>query len=243
MFVSIILPIKEYTKSLLVTLDSFAHSKQQGVEIIVIHDGQDQRLNLVLESYQAIIDRMIVEPDDSIYEAWNKALKVAQGRFVSFFGAGDCVLEGSWPMLLGKIDERIDFMMAKSYFYEGDQVLRVIGANPDISQLKTCMPLVFSCAWVNKRIFDDHGLFDENYKIAGDYEMLLRLADDFNFLYIDKILHRIEAGGISQRLILKTLTETMKAKITHRMRARWTCYVDCAWAVIKAYIRIRLLRK
>lgn len=243
MFVSIILPLKHYTDSLLVTLDSFACHKQAGIEIIVIHDGQEERLNEALAQYLGVIDVMIVEPDRSIYEAWNKALKVAKGRFVSFFGAGDCVLEGAWPMLLEKMDERIDFIMAKSYFYEGEQVLRVIGGNPDIAHLKMRMPLVFSCAWVNIRIFEQHGFFDESYQIAGDYEMLLRVADDFNFLYLDKVLHRIEAGGVSQRLIVKTITETLRAKITHGVRRMPLCFVDWAWALVKAYVRIRLLRR
>ena len=243
MFVSIILPVKYYTDSLLATLDSFACHKQAGMEIIAVHDGQDERLKEAFAQHQAIIDVMIVEPDRSIYEAWNKALKVAKGRFVSFFGAGDCVLEGAWPMLLEKMDERIDFIMAKSYFYEEQRVLRVIGGNPDIAHLKTRMPLVFSCAWVNKRIFDQRGLFDESYQIAGDYEMLLRVADDFNFLYIDKVLHRIEAGGISQRLIVKTITETLRAKITHGVRSLPLCLIDWFWALVKAFVRIRLLKK
>jgi glycosyltransferase involved in cell wall biosynthesis len=243
MLVSAILPIKNYTGSLVTTLDSFARYKQPGIEIIVVHDGSDARLNDALVPYRDIIDVMIVEADRSIYEAWNKAIQVAKGHFMSFFGAGDVVLENTWPTLFEHLDDHIDFIVAKSYFYEGDQVLRIIGANPDISKLKTRMPLVFSCALVNRKIFQQHGNFDASYQIAGDYEMLLRVADDFNFLYIDKVLHRIESGGISQRLILKTLTETMRAKIAHRVKSRGWCYVDWIWALLKAYVRIRLLKK
>ncbi len=243
MLISIILPLKHHTKSLLSTLNSFAEHKQAGMEIIVVHDGQDQRLNQTLSSYQAIIDVMIVEADQSIYEAWNKALKIARGRFVSFFGAGDVALKESWPLLIDHLDGHIDFIVAKSNFYENNRVLRVIGANPDISQLKTRMPLVFSCALINRRIFEKHGQFDASYKVAGDYEMLLRLEGDFNFLYIDKILHSIESGGISQRLIIKTLTETMQAKLTHRAKSPILCYIDWIWAILKAYVRIRILKR
>jgi hypothetical protein len=44
-------------------------------------------------------------------------------------------------------------------------------------------------------------------------------------------------------LIIKTLTETMQAKLTHRAKSPILCYIDWIWAILKAYVRIRILNR
>lgn len=50
----------------------------------------------------------------------------------------------------------------------------------------------------NKKIYEKWGLFNNNYKIAGDYEFLLRLhVNNAKFKYLSKELTNKRDGGIS----------------------------------------------
>ena len=77
------------------TLDSIAAQESGHFEHIII-DGQssDGTLGLV-NAYQAnnphINIKVVSEPDEGLYHAMNKGLKMAEGKYVCFLNAGDCL--------------------------------------------------------------------------------------------------------------------------------------------------------
>ena len=70
-------------------IDSIVCQKSNEIELLVM-DGrsQDQTMN-ILESYGNMIDILKSEPDRGVYDAWNKALQMANGEWIMFLGADD----------------------------------------------------------------------------------------------------------------------------------------------------------
>ena len=74
--------------------------KTNDVEILIVDGGSTDSTMEIVKSYGVSIDYSISEKDQGIYDAWNKALKVAQGEWVMFLGADDYILSGSIKVYL-----------------------------------------------------------------------------------------------------------------------------------------------
>jgi hypothetical protein len=68
---------------------------------------------------------------------------------------------------------------------------------------------------IARRLFLRYGMFDAGYTIAGDYEWLMRLGPAVNAAYLDEVTVRMGAGGLSERRLLKVLSETRAIQIRY----------------------------
>ena len=71
------------------TVQSVLDQTCDDYEYIVIDGASTDRTLAVLELYQAHIDTLVSEPDRGIYDAMNKAVGMAKGKYVNFMNAGD----------------------------------------------------------------------------------------------------------------------------------------------------------
>ena len=77
-------------------------------------------------------------------------------------------------------------------------------------------------------LFDKYGNYDTGYKIAGDYELLLRPGKNLNSMFLGEVTAVMPAGGISD--CFAALTEIQRAKICtggrNRFWAFWELWVE-----------------
>jgi hypothetical protein len=75
------------------------------------------------------------------------------------------------------------------------------------------MPLQHTGLMHHRSLFEKHGLFDETFKIAGDYDLLLRELKNGGALFVrDLIVAGCQAGGISDINFLLTHREIRRAR-------------------------------
>lgn len=187
-------------------LDSILSQKYEGdLEIIVIDGGSDQPTLDVFERYRHHINILVSEPDQGVYDAMNKGIRLATGEVIGILNA----------------DDR----------YNDDQVLRNVAAVMRDPQIDACYgdlvyvnskdrvvrywksgiyrPIKFYFGWmpphptffVRKRVYEQYGLFDLSFPIAADYELMLRfiLKHKIHVKYIPRVLVRMALGGKSNR--------------------------------------------
>jgi hypothetical protein len=72
----------------------------------------------------------------------------------------------------------------------------------------------------HRSLFEEHGLYDESYRIAGDYEMLLRELRVREAIFVDRVVVDMRFGGMSSKpaLIHSMHREVQRARATHGMR-------------------------
>jgi len=196
------------------TLTSLQHNKEIEFEILIADGGSSDNTMEIIQKFSHLISWSISEPDNGIYDAWNKAIIKARAPWIAFLGAGDIYISGA----LYKFAEAAMASPTAHYIhgklwqvYSNGQHMRQQGKRWKWSEFKHRMTTTHVGNWHAKSAFDQYGFFNPEYKIVGDYEWLLRIGSNLRAYFVDGHLVEMLVGGNSDRN-WNVLTETAKAK-------------------------------
>ena len=205
MLVSIITVVLNSEDTLRECLNSVRSQSYDKIEHIIVDGGStDGSLQVIneLENHDVI---MISEPDNGIYDAINKGLKLASGDLVRFLNADDVF---SSIMSIEKIVYHasiynVDGVYGNlTYVNRGlpKKILRFWHSEPfNFNKIRFGWMPPHPTLYLRKSVYDEVGFFDESYKISGDYDLMLRvfICPNFSFYFIDEVLVEMKAGGVS----------------------------------------------
>src|SRR5690554_6578152 len=219
---SVIIATFNSESSVSYTLDSILLQSFNNFELIIV-DGKSQDKTVdILKSYKnkfadlGIGYTWISEKDSGIYDAWNKGLKLAKGKWISFIGSDDCLYDNALEEMneVSVNHSNADFIAARAKIVRNDgTVERELGKEWRWNQFKREMKILHAAGWHNAVYFKKYGVFDSSYKITGDYEMLLRAKADLNVAFYDKFILKMGAGGVSDSQVLNASKEAYRAKV------------------------------
>ena len=225
-------------------LDSVISQTYGNVELIVIDGGSSDGSVEVLRANSRHIAYCVSEPDRGIYHAWNKALAQAKGEWICFLGSDDYLWD---EQVLARVASKLtqvpdDINVAYSQVNlvgVGGELLYPIG-EPWMQlkeRFKQLMCIPHPSVLHRRRLFREHGVFDESFRIAGDYELLLRELESRDAFFMpDIVFSAMRQGGISSALgnTLSALREVRAAQRKNGLR--WPGRI---WllALVRAYLR------
>jgi glycosyltransferase involved in cell wall biosynthesis len=247
--ISVVIAVYNGKATLQQCLDSVAQQTYAHIELIVIDGGsKDGTVDLIRANAQQI-SYWISEPDRGIYNAWNKALAQATGDWICFLGADDYfwdaqVLERmAEQLLLVPQDIRVAYGQIMLLNNEDVALYAVGEAWENVkNRFKQAMSLPHQGVMHRHSLFQKHGNFDEDFRICGDYELLLRELKVSNAVFIDHIiLAGMRNGGISSnpKNSLALLREIRSAQTKNGLRWPGSIWM---MAVLRTYIRLFLWR-
>jgi len=245
--VSIIVAVYNGAATLQQCIDSVANQTYPNRELIIIDGGSKDGTLDLLEANRGKIDYLVSEPDRGIYSAWNKGLVKANGEWVCFLGADDYFPDSRVLERLVETLERLPPNILVAY-------ARIMALNADGASLfpvgesweklkerfKQIMCIPHQGVMHRRKLFERHGMFDESFRIAGDYELLLRELKTADAFFIpDIIAVAMRKGGISSRPdnTITMLREIRRAQKTH---GQWLPSRLWLATVAKAYLRLFL---
>ena len=88
-------------------------------------------------------------------------------------------------------------------------------------------------AFHNTNYFKKYGLFNTNYRIAGDYELLLRAKNKLKTHWFNKVTAFMSDGGISNNQVKNVLKETTLVKIQNKSTSKFIAELDYYIWIIK----------
>ena len=237
-FVSIIISTFNDLSNLKYTIEKLSQNVYPSIEIIVIDGGSSDSTLDFLQCSTERISTFVYEPDSGIYDAWNKGLRLARGQFITFLGAGDFYLDGGLENLVrcALANPEADFISSKVEIVRNGSVIRTLGESWNWKLFRRYMNAVHVGSLHSRRLFDLYGEFDTSYRIAGDYELLLRAGDKLKTTYIDLITVRMVADGISHTGY-NVFYETERAKLKNKTVSPLIARLDRYIAQVKRYIR------
>lgn len=191
---SVIIPVYNSAEKLIATLNSLRKLCNQQVEILVIDGASTDNTLQVCRQYSRYITYFVSEKDNGIYDAMNKGIQRAHGKYLYFIGAGDefllChsevlrYLEGNEDFIYGNC-----FFKIKKIIHNGKYTQWKIANN------NICHQAIF----YNKKIFKKFGLYNTKYRYFADWWMNIQCFADKNISkkYIDVVVANYEEGGFS----------------------------------------------
>lgn len=207
----------------------------QDVEVIV-KDGESS--DGTVKEIECVADprvKVIVKRDSGLYDAWNQALDASSGEWIVFLGGDDYFLDKD---ALGSLVSCADRSSSEFRIVYGnmliiDQItgvhLRQLGAAwNDLREdfLSGVMRVPHPGMLHHRSLFEQYGNFDHTFRIAGDYEFLLRELKSNGARYVPEVFTSVmRSGGLSaaESARLQSLLETRRALQRHRLpiKARW----------------------
>ena len=188
------------------TFNSVKMQKKKGFdfEYILVDGGSTDRTMAISEEYKEILSLAVSEPDEGLYNAMNKGIKLASGDVIGFLNSDDTLHDESTLADIMTLFQRIQ----EASVVFGN--LNYVDSRGNITRRwRTGEQKSFASGWhpahpafyANKRLFDVHGGFDENLSIAADFDLMLRFLDVANARasYLDKVFVDMKLGGESNR--------------------------------------------
>lgn len=183
-------------------------------EYIIIDGVSQDSTHELVNAHAEIVSTFVSEPDSGLYDAMNKGIKLARGRFVGILNSDDEYL----PETLSVVGKFLQDNPDTEAVY-GDLLLgEVKNAKLEvpISEISTRMiphPTVF----VALETYREHGAFDTTFKVAADYELVLRLRKaGVKIRKLDVPLAVMHPGGFSARHRLRSVLETCVLQLRYR---------------------------
>ncbi len=207
-------------------IESVLAQQIEGLEYIIIDGASTDGTLEIIRRYGDAISGCISEPDRGLYDAMNKGLGLARGRYVHFLNADDrYVSPETLRQLLPKLDDNTVCYGAMIY-QEVDGRQRRLGLpfswDRELIESHVPQPTLF----VPIQLYREVGEFNLNYRIAADYDMVLRLARRFPMRFVDQPVTLMVAGGISYTHMEQTFKEAARVSISHgrpALAAHLTC--------------------
>ena len=230
-------------------INSVVRQTYPNKELIIIDGGSTDGTVAILEEYRDKFSYWISEPDHGIYNAWNKGLAHARGEWICFLGADDyfwdeTVMERiAASLVLLPESIRVAYGLIMLVDMDG-QPPRSRGEPWDqVKELfKKCMCIPHVGTMHRRNLFEQYGKYDETFRIAGDYELLLRELKTADAAFVpDVITVAQQLGGISTKAenFSTMLRETARAQKMHGLHVPNNYFLK---GMTKEYLR-RLLWK
>lgn len=213
--ISVITVVRNGVSVIAECIESVLAQRIKNLEYIVIDGASTDGTLEIIRRYGDMVSVCISEPDHGLYDAMNKGLRLARGRYIHFLNADDrYVAPDTLSKLLPQLDENTVCYGAMIY-QEIDGRQRRLGSpfswSRELIESHVPQPTLF----VPSQLYREVGEFDLEYRIAADYDMVLRLARRFPMRFVDQPVTRMMAGGISYTQMGRTFQEAARVSIRH----------------------------
>jgi glycosyltransferase len=206
MKISVITAVRNGRATLADALDSALAQDHPDTELIVIDGASTDGTLEVIQRYARGLAHVVSEPDGGIYDALNKGLRLASGDVVGFLHADD---RFAHARVLSRIaaalaDPGVDACYGDLLYVRQDDPSRVVR----YWRAGEYHPRRLGWGWMpphptfyaRRVVYQRLGGFDSRYRIAADYDCLLRLlGGGVACAYLPEVLIHMRLGGASNR--------------------------------------------
>ena len=190
-------------------IESVLSQTYSNIEYIIVDGGsKDQTVNIV-KSYDYRISKFISEPDNGIYDAMNKGIKLATGDIVGIINSDDFYASNDViQKIVNGFDEDTDATygdLLVVFRDDTNRIKREYKANRfTIRSLKYGIMPGHATIFLRRELFEQYGLYKTDYKIAADFDLLVRYVylHSIKLKYIPQIVIKARTGGTSDDNIL-----------------------------------------
>ncbi|MBY7733840.1 glycosyltransferase family 2 protein [Francisella philomiragia] len=204
-------------KTIQKTLQSIKDQTYKNIEYIIIDGGSTDRTLEIINQYSDIVDILVSEPDNGIYDAMNKGIKLAVGDYIGFLNSDDYYAKDIFEKYnMALKSSNGDYIYSDAFFLKDDKKEYVKAESEIAEKVYQYMPMSHMSLFV-KSYFVKNIKFDTSFKIAADLDFFNKLREQTsNNVFIHDSFSYFSMGGISNIADIETLWESKKVAIKHK---------------------------
>jgi glycosyltransferase involved in cell wall biosynthesis len=245
--ITVIVAVYNGAKTIQQCIDSVSGQSYSNKQLVIIDGASKDGSVDILKSNGDRVDYWISEADTGIYGAWNKALQRANGEWICFLGSDDFLMNSE--VLSRMSSELVSIAQDINVVYgqvmllsESGEELYAIGEPWGYvkQRFKQLMCIPHPGAMHRRSLFSINGNFDESFRIAADYEFLLRELKLANAVFVPGlVMAAMRQGGISSspQNTIRSLKEVRRAQQKNGIPSPGTFWLA---ALARAYARLIL---
>src|SRR5450755_2063980 len=217
MKISIITACYNSAATLKHTLESVNNQDYNDIEHIIVDGGSKDETVSIIQSYPHVA-KWVSEKDNGLYDAINKGIKMATGDVIGILNSDDFFPGSHIVSTIVKMfkETNVSAVYGDIAFVRPGKLSKIVR----LYSSKKFTPRRFVYGYmpahpsfyVRKDCYDTMGLYKQDYKIAADYELLMRFIFKYGIThaYIPEILVYMRTGGVSNKNILSRVTLNKK---------------------------------
>ncbi|MEZ5039054.1 MAG: glycosyltransferase family 2 protein [Saprospiraceae bacterium] len=191
-------------KTIRKTLESIASQDYPHIEHIVIDGASKDNTVDIVKEFQHV-HRLISEPDKGMWDGLNKGLAIAEGDIIGMLNSDDVYADhtiisqvvaafkkyqvdtvyGDIQFVSTKDPEKVVRYYSSKKFHPGKFRYGYMPAHPSF--------------FVKRTVYEKYGYFKPDYKIAADYDLMIRFLKihQVSYKYLDLMMVNMLIGGMS----------------------------------------------
>ncbi len=204
--ISIITVVYNNFRTIEHAINSVIKQSYENIEYIIIDGGSIDGTLEIIKNYQSNITRVISEPDQGLYDAMNKGLSLATGDVVGILNSDDFYTSEDVirKVVDGFASSNCDILYGDVNYVERDQPDQIVRKWISGEYVENYFEKGFAPAHPTvfiKREFADEFKYNLKYKLAADYDWLLRLfkKPDIKVRYLPLEMINMRLGGATSK--------------------------------------------
>lgn len=189
-------------------MDSVAGQCYSNIEHIIIDGGSTDGTLDVINANSFPNVTLFTGPDEGLYDALNKGIRVATGDVICVLHSDDVFEDPNVIYDASRVfgDSAINITYADALIVDqrnGRPVRRYSSSTFLPSRLQYGMMPAHTTLFVRKLVYDKYNLYNTKYKIAADFDFCARIFK-YEFesaYYFNRVLVRMNDGGLSNSTI------------------------------------------
>ena len=208
MKVSIITVVYNNKHTITEAINSVLKQSYNNIEYIIIDGSSNDGTIDIIDFYKDKISVFISEPDNGIYDAMNKGISLATGDIIGILNSDDIYYnEDVINNVVNefKKDSDLDIVYGDLVYvdkYDTSKIIRKwVSCSYYNEFFENAHVPPHPSLFLKKFIYSNSGLFNLKYKLAADYEFMLRIFKKFNYKskYLNSVFVKMRLGGATNK--------------------------------------------
>lgn len=229
--ISIVTVVFNNEKTIVDAIQSVLNQSYPHIEYVVVDGGSNDKTVPLINSFKDQIGYFISERDKGLYDAMNKGIQASTGDVIGILNSDDLYQDsGVIAAVMEQFnnDSKLDILYGDLVYVKSDDTDKVVRnwkSKPYYNNFfENGNVPPHPALFVRSNVYKTVGLFNLEYKLAADYELMLRMLKKHNFKtkYINKLIVKMRLGGATNHSfanILNQNKEILKSWKSNELKA------------------------
>lgn len=208
MKVSIITVVYNNVKTIRSAINSVLNQSYNEIEYIIIDGASTDGTLDIINEYRDKISVIVSEKDNGIYDAMNKGILQATGDIIGILNSDDLYDNNKIIEIIADEfikDKKLEIVYGDLVYVAKNDISKIVrkwtSCDYDLTFFDRGEVPPHPSLFLKNNVYKIAGLFNLEYKLASDYEFMLRVfkKNTFKLKYINKVLVKMRLGGATNK--------------------------------------------